>query len=156
MNFWNEDHPLSADNTRLFGELVPSSGSCPTVQGECLRAASKIGYDWYNNGWGCNNWSGAVVFLRRHANGLAQNRTDDERLAFRSALSDAHEHSHGERVSISDERADAVVTLIQAYVVQCILDNPVLIPNSLDMWELSEPDAPYEEEDEEDDFWDEE
>lgn len=147
MNFWDQTHPLSADNERLFEQLVPGSGNCATLQGECLRAASKIGYDWYNNGWGCNNWSGAVVFLREHAMILAAKRTEQERAEFLKALRFCDNFSHGERVTCSDEDADKEVTVIAAFVTQCCLDNPEPIVNTLDMLDFREPDAPYEEED---------
>lgn len=155
MNFWDETHPLTEANTRLFNELVPSSGKCDTLQGECLRAASKISYDWYNNGWGCNNWSGAVVFLLRNGQVLASQRTERERAAFVQALSDVRYYSHGERATISDERADELVTTIQAFVVQTILDNPTPIANTVDMWSLSEPDArQWDDEDDDVDYSD--
>lgn len=150
MNFWDNDHPLAADNTRLYDELVPSSGSCTTMQGELIRAAGKIGYDWYNNGWGCNNWSGAVVFLRKFVPDFASKRTEAEAEAFRKALSVAHGYSHGERCNIADERADEVVTTIIAYVVQCVLDNPTPVANTRDMYDFSEKAARWEEDDEDD------
>jgi hypothetical protein len=152
MNFWDQTHPLSADAQRLFEQLVPGSGHCDTVQGECLRASSRIGYDWYNNGWGCNNWSGAVVWLRTRVAEIAQQRTAEETAEFMRALSSVDLFSHGERVyGMSDERIEQLVTIIHAYVVQCVLDNPVPIANTDDMLDLQERDAPYEpEEDEED------
>lgn len=62
-NFWDGDHPLTEIAKAKHSELVPMSGNCQTFQGELLRCSSRIEYDWYNNGWGCNNWSGAVMFL---------------------------------------------------------------------------------------------
>lgn len=147
-NFWDNTHPLSKDNERLYEELVPGSGNCDTLQGELLRAASKIGYDWYNNGWGCNNWSGAVVFLQDHAMTLAAKRTEAERKSFQLALQVAGSYSHGERCDLRDEFVDKVVTTIAAFVTQNILDNPTPIANSLDMWDFSEPDVRWEEDEE--------
>ena len=34
----------------LFEKLVPGSGKCETLGGEILRAVSRIGYRWYNDG----------------------------------------------------------------------------------------------------------
>ena len=155
MNFWDQTHPLSADYDRLNEQLVPVSGMCDTLQGEMLRAASKIGYDWYNNGWGCNNWSGAVVFLENNATFFASKRTPEEVAKFKKALAYVSNYSHGEDSSgVDDDRADQRVTTIVAFVVQNILDNPAPIVNTIDMWSLSEPDARYE--DEEEDYWGEE
>lgn len=153
MNFWDQDHPLSADYNRLYEDLVPSSGECKTLQGELLRAASKINYDWFNNGWGCNNWSGAVVFLEQNYGFVASGRNEEDLTKYRHALSVAREHSHGERVSMSNKFIDGAVTTIAAFVTQAILNNPTPIPNEVDMWDLSEPDAPYEEDDFEDSEW---
>lgn len=147
MNFWDNNHPLAADSTRLYAELVPSSGKCSTLQGELLRASNKISYDWFNNGWGCNNWSGAANFLQEYALDLSSKRTVGECNAFKIALSRVHDFSHGERVSIKDDDADAIVTTIHAFVVQNVLDNPEPVVNSFDMWDFSEPDAPYLSED---------
>jgi hypothetical protein len=57
--------PLSAEYNRLFALLVPSEGRCATLEGEMLRASSRIYHDYYNNGFG-NNWSGAHRFLDKH------------------------------------------------------------------------------------------
>jgi len=149
MNFWDNDHPLAADYQRLYDELVPSSGNCATMQGEMIRAAGKIGYDWYNNGWGCNNWSGAVVFLRKFSDEFAQKRTEVEKAEFRKALSIAHGYSHGERCNIADEKADAVVTTIIAYVVQGVLDNSAPVANTRDMYDFSETHACWEDDNDE-------
>ena len=41
-----------------FGDLVPDSGKCKTVQGEMLRAYSKISYRYYNDGDLCHTGYG--------------------------------------------------------------------------------------------------
>lgn len=147
-NFWDKTHALSDKSEELYEQTVPGVGLCETLQGELLRASSKIGYDWYNNGWGCNNWSGAVIFLRDHIGRLPDGRyLEPLRDEFHNALQEVHQFSHGEPADISSARADLLVTTIHEYVVSKILANPTPIPNTLDMWDFSEPDAPYEEED---------
>ena len=150
-NFWDKTHPLAEKAEALFEQLVPNSGNCETLQGELLRASSKIGYDWYNNGWGCNNWSGAVIFLRDHIADLPILAPDANSSEFHNALRSVHEYSHGEPVSINDELADRWVTTIHEYVVAKILANSTPIPNEKDMWDFSEPD--YIPDDEDDDGW---
>jgi hypothetical protein len=54
-----------AEYSELFERLVPADGKCETVEGEILRAASRIHYDYTNNGFG-NNWSGALHFLAQY------------------------------------------------------------------------------------------
>lgn len=156
VNFWDNTHPLAAKSEELFEELVPAVGSASTLQGELLRASSKIGYDWYNNGWGCNNWSGAVVFLQQYTANLPVAVEDSNLHEFYSALREVHGYSHGERANISDERADMLVTRIHEYVVKAILANPTPVDNDIDMLDLGEDDAPYEEEDEDDYYYEDE
>jgi len=148
-NFWDQTHPLTKTAETLFEKLVPTMGSCETLQGELVRASSRISYDWYNNGWGCNNWSGAVVFLRRYIKDLPIQ--DQMSQAFFKELDKVHQFSHGESPDIHDTEADRLVTAIHEYVVKAVLDNPTPVPNSVDMFSLNEPNAPYE--DEEDDYW---
>lgn len=133
-NFWNHDHPLSEDYQRLCATNIPISGNCQTLQGELLRAASKIGYDWYNNGWGCNNWSGAVVFIRKKINDLPNqiNQQTHEKLA--KALHFVNKYSRGQSTkNLLDEHAEVAVTTITEIIVQAILNNPEPIVNTDDM-----------------------
>ena len=62
LSFYDKTHPLSAAYNEYWEKLVPASGPCETLEGELLRAASRIMHDYYNNGFG-NNWSGAFNFL---------------------------------------------------------------------------------------------
>jgi hypothetical protein len=139
--FWNNDHPLSAKSEELFKQLIPFDGNCPSLQGELLRASTKISYDWFNNGWGCNNWSGAVVFLQKFFKDLPVQPAPEVIAKLHHELSYAHEFSHGERAPRSDDRSDFAVTTIHEIVVQAVLDNPMLIANTRDMYDFSESDA---------------
>ncbi len=65
MTYWGNDGEQQAAYDKLWSELVPPEGACTTIEGECLRAISRIYYDFYNNGFG-NNWSGAFNWLIRH------------------------------------------------------------------------------------------
>lgn len=150
--FWNEDHPLTAKANELFGQLVPASGTCPAVVGELLRASSKISWDWFNNGWGCNNWSGAVIYIREN---IVELDLSVEVLAkLTTALNYVYEWSHGEP-SPRGDRPTEIVTTIHEIIVQGILGtSPVdWTSNSVDMYDLNEDDY---QEGEEDDFYGEE
>jgi hypothetical protein len=61
--YWNSNGKHQAAYQEL-SKLVPSSGPAGTVEGEMLRAATRLYYDYYNNGF-CNNTSGAVNYLTR-------------------------------------------------------------------------------------------
>jgi hypothetical protein len=138
--FWDKTHPLSAQNDKLFKTLVPSSGACKTLQGELLRASCKISYDWFNNGWGCNNWSGAVLFLNQYFKELPVQPTAAKLAAFNKSLNRVYDFSHGERVKgrITDRSAEKHVTKIHEIVVETLLANKDAIANSVDMWDLKE------------------
>jgi hypothetical protein len=43
-------------------KLVPGSGNCKTLKGEIWRAATKIYYDYFNNGFG-NFWAEPAAYL---------------------------------------------------------------------------------------------
>jgi hypothetical protein len=148
-NFWTGAHPLTTTQRELFDKLVPVNGAAETLQGELLHAANKISYDWYNNGWGCNNWSGAVVFLRDSINLLPNRISVGELIRLNGALRFANNYSHGEQTfGLADREAANTVTDIMEIVVQAIINNPEPIVNIDDMYNHSEPD--YQGHDDED------
>jgi len=70
-SFWNNNHELSAENDRLWGKYVPSMGESKFLETELFRALSRLAYDWYNNGWGCNNKTPELFFLHEYEYCLA-------------------------------------------------------------------------------------
>lgn len=138
--FWDETHPLSAAYQELSNKLIPEEGKCETLQGEFLRASNKISWDWFNNGWGCNNWSGAVVFLKKFFKELPVQPDAEVLTKLKKELNYVYEYSHGEPPPVDDDRADIAVTTIHEIVVQAIIDNPEPILNTRDMWDFSEDD----------------
>lgn len=48
--YWSNAGRLSNEYNELYNKLVPSSGKADTIEGEVLRAASKIYYRHYNDG----------------------------------------------------------------------------------------------------------
>ena len=61
--YWNSNGKHQTAYEEL-SKIVPSSGPAGTIEGEMLRAATRLYYDYYNNGF-CNNTSGAVNYLMR-------------------------------------------------------------------------------------------
>lgn len=151
ITFWNEQHPLSAKSQDLLDKLVPMSGACESLQGELLRASSKISYDWFNNGWSCNNWSGAVRFLQANYTKL-QDMPDQMFIdQLMKELDFVHQYSHGEPCSLKyDGRVCMTVTKIHEMVVNAVIANPTLVANKDDMLNYSEDDYIPEYEDEDD------
>lgn len=139
-NFWDGNHPLTEKSNGLYDDLVPDEGNCGSLQGELLRASTKISWDWFNNGWGCNNWSGAVIFLREMTAQLPNRPAVETMDKLANLLSYAYEYSHGQPAPRNEERAEEVVTGIHEIIVQAIIDNPELVPNIHDMYDFSEED----------------
>lgn len=136
-NIWNGNHPQSPLYTKLYEQLVPDNGQCDTVEGELLRAASKIGYDGCNNGH-CNNQSGAFNFIVQHFK-----HWDDA-----TALKILEEVVNCSMVSSAVDQCAADFMAIE--ICRAInLDN--LHPNKVDMLDLTDPDDYHHEE--EDDEW---
>lgn len=61
-SYWNNNGKYQEIYDRLWSELVPSSGPSQFVEGENLRAISKIYWDYCNNGFG-NNMTGPFNWL---------------------------------------------------------------------------------------------
>ena len=155
--FCNGNHPLSVASDNMSYKLMPMSGNCATLQGELYRASTRISYDWFNNGWGCNNWSGAVVFLQKFFSELPVQPSAETLHDLDINLSFVHDYSHGEPASHLDgsgvsDKVDATVTRIHEIVVQAILDNPTPILNTRDMFDFQEKDAPYEDDADEENY----
>ena len=48
--YWNENGKHQATYAAQWDELVPATGKAGTMQGEVLRAASRLYYRWFNDG----------------------------------------------------------------------------------------------------------
>jgi hypothetical protein len=119
--------------------LVPVSGAAPTVEGELLRAASRLYYDWYNNGFG-NNTSGAANFIKNYGDYYTVARAIQTIEPYlRGNNSDADSQSK------SIERALEVI--VDSVVAQIKQANGNYHPNTTDLFDLQDPDDPYEEPD---------
>ena len=134
--YWHGKGTHQADYDRLV-QLMPGMGNANTVAGELIRAVSKLGHDFYNNGMG-NNTSGAINFL------LAKGAVDKQTHAT------IHEYTRG---LLYDGRyeGDALQVAVEHMIdqtVQFILANPQLEtqPNSEDMFEYEEEDQHWCEE----------
>lgn len=61
--YWDRKGKYQAELDHLTEMFVPLMGKCSTVAGELVRSATRLAYDFYNNGMG-NNTSGAINFLQ--------------------------------------------------------------------------------------------
>ena len=92
----------------LFEELVPASGKADSVAGELVRAASRIGYRFFNDGdriglgYGRETCNPAARFLKKHGNKMIS--------AFVSALWGLDDDS------VYEEILDALVGAVADYI----------------------------------------
>ncbi len=54
-SYWNNEGNYQAQYNKAWKQLIPAQGEAEDGLPEALRAISRIGYDYYNNGF-CNLW----------------------------------------------------------------------------------------------------
>jgi hypothetical protein len=136
--YWDHNGKFQTLQDQLFQQLVPASGKCNTVEGELLRAASKIYYDYYNNGFG-NNWSGAWNFLDSFTGNIP----------IASELEVLYPYRCG-KTGEGPELDSALESLVDKVILYISEKNGNYTENTADMYDLSEKDN--FESDEEDDW----
>ena len=144
--YWDNKGRFQAQYDQLL-KLMPASGRCATQAGEMIRAVSRLGYDFYNNGMG-NNTSGAANYLR------------DKMAIDEATYSTIYPYTTG-RVYEGRYAGDALQVAIERAVdqtVEMIVLNPQLMSmtNTEDLFEYQDPMQSYEEEDEHDYYREEE
>lgn len=113
---------------KLFDELVPKSGKAESLAGELVRAASRIGYRFFNDGdmvgvgYGKETCNPAARFLLSHGNACIRRLTQD--------LWDA----------LTEEAYQLILVPLATAVADYIAANPKLrdIPTD-DMWDCKNP-----------------
>ena len=77
--YWDNEGKYQEQYSKAWEQLIPASGEAEDGWPEALRAISRVGYDYYNNGF-CNLWrewdegditmdsyyEDMVEYLRRH------------------------------------------------------------------------------------------
>lgn len=140
-SFWNQDHPLFAQYEEMYAKLVPASGNAETEEGEMLRAASRLGYDYYNNGM-INNTSGAAKYLIK--------KFSERDLGCKAELDRLYMFSNTGCYTMIN--LDPSITTVTAAVVEHIIkQNGFYLASADDMFDWQDPDYYPEEEDQ--DYW---
>lgn len=140
--YW-ENKGRYEDEAKQLQALVPTSGKAETMQGEIMRAASKIYYDLFNNGFG-NNWTGALDFLKEHAD-LPEHIYEE-----------LNEYAGGTVVG-NDKHLEEVVESMVSHAVRHAMDHVDPTYPAEDMWELQrDPYDMYDGEFDQDEWDDEE
>lgn len=139
--YWNNKGKYEAEAAEL-NDLVPAMGATGTNKGEIWRAATKIYYDHFNNGFG-NTWMAPAAFLMTHV----KLPSHVEQVLFDHAKGNV---AHGSY----DEEMDLMIdTVIEA------LREKELLRVDWDMWEFKvdyDMERQFEDEWEEEDYWDDE
>jgi hypothetical protein len=103
ISYWDGNATYSKWMDENYPLLVKPSGPSDTVEGELIRAVSRLNHDWGNNGM-CNNTSGACHFIKRYVD-----FTDEEYSAWQEVYSESntggyttHENLIGHITTVSD------------------------------------------------------
>jgi hypothetical protein len=59
--YWDNEGKYQGQYDRAWKQLIPASGEAKDGLPEALRAISRIGYDYYNNGF-CNLWRSSEAY----------------------------------------------------------------------------------------------
>ena len=113
-SFWDKTHSLSNEFDRIWDKYVPVSGNTAYIETECLRAAARIVYDYYNNGF-CNNKSREFQYLERYTN-------DAEMHKALNAV-EPYVTCGGSIPSFDDQDFCNKINHLVAYCIQVIIDN---------------------------------
>ena len=137
-----EDTTMTKNEDRinkLFKELVPDTGKADSLAGELVRAMSRIGYRFYNDGdqlgigYGKETCNPAGRFLGAKGNGKIAKLTADAWAVY------------------SEEAYEKVLDILCGAVADYVEQNPDLRNQPTeDMWDFKD------EEEDQDDSWDEE
>lgn len=116
MKYWTEQGKYQAEADQLQ-TLLPPAGACATHKGEIWRAATKIYYDYFNNGFG-NDWREPAAFLINSVT-LSQEIYDI-----------LYDHAAGNTADAYDKEMDLMIDQVIEHL-RTVEDRP----NTTDMWE---------------------
>lgn len=146
--YWNDQGLYQLEYNELVSTLMESSGPSKTVGGEVIRAATKLYYDAYNNGF-CNNTSGAMNYIKTY---LLPHFRSRQRLILKDSIALVEPCTnccgYGKLNTYVEMSLDSIID----YAVVFNRDNPeqANVKNLGDMYDLQDDDFEDDEEDFED------
>jgi len=153
--YWGKKGNFQKDYNRIEKlQLVPPEGRSDCLEGELLRSASSLYYDFYNNGC-MNNRSGNWLFLVKHSDLLKLNFSDLERIKDHSCGLRGDPNNDLGLAEAYEKIIDSVITFITKQEVKAKkaalkkkekLSAKHFTPNTEDSLDGSLPDYEYPEE----------
>lgn len=78
-SYWDHKGEEQKEHERLWDKYIPAKGASEYLETELFRASNRLQYDYYNNGWGCNNKTPELHFLQTF--GFYEDVKDDDLIA---------------------------------------------------------------------------
>jgi len=95
--------------------LIPNCGKASTVEGELLRAITRICYDAYNNGF-VNNTSGAINFLLSKVSLIETNGEVENALKLIAPITNTGGYASKSECSLVTPEIDLVIDAVVEYI----------------------------------------
>ena len=135
--YWSEKGKYQQEADELYNQLVPDSDNCDTLEGELLRAITKLNYDAHNNGF-CNNTSGPINFLINNVKLLEP--IDCEIVTALKTIRPATNTGNYAPKYLYEATIPALDLTIDIIVQYIISKQGNYTPNTIDMYDYSDPD----------------
>lgn len=119
-------HGKYQNEANVLIEMLPFQGSTGFLELEFFRAATKIYYDLFNNGFG-NNWSEPFLFLSLYAERIGINEDD---------LYEIKDYAEGKVIQKYNEEDvyEAMEKIVDAVVQYVYARKNNLTKSNVDMW----------------------
>jgi hypothetical protein len=134
----------------FWDQLIAPSGKSETIEGELLRAASKIQHDFYNNGFG-NNWSGALAYLQQYLPSFGVSLPYS---LWNTISPYATGRMHPSNDKVENQIGLALDQLMDGVMAAIRSADGNYHPNQTDMYDMNSPTEWSDEEEEDDDTYD--
>lgn len=144
--YWNNQGTYQVEFDQFSRDLMPAMDAAESLAGELVRAANRLYYDAFNNGF-CNNTSGAINYLKTY---LLPYYKDDEDLQEAIAYIQPKTNT-GDYSTVGATTGAALDTIVDA-VARLIINKPELKTqaNPCDLFDLQDrtyyPEPSYEDE----------
>jgi hypothetical protein len=137
ISYWHNNATHSKWMEENYPLLVKDSGPSDTIEGEMIRAVSRLNYDWGNNGM-CNNTSGACNYLRE-----IMDFTDEEDESWDIVYAESNTGGYTSHPNLIEH-----ITKVSDAVIEYVISkngNYETLTENCDMFNFQDPDYEYDE-----------